>query len=140
MAIITLTSDLGGKDSYLASVKGSIYRQLESAKIVDITHNITPFDIQEAAYVLRNCFKDFPHGTIHIISIDDELTSKNEHLAVKANGHYFIGTDNGLFSLLLNEMKAENSIINTFFCMELLTGFDSETIKKVTRTQVDVRF
>jgi hypothetical protein len=110
MAIITLTSDLGGKDSYLASVKGSIYSQLESAKIVDITHDITPFDIQQAAYVLRNCFKDFPHGTIHIISIDDELAIKNEHLAVKANGHYFIGADNGLFSLLLNEMKAEKII------------------------------
>jgi len=110
MAIITLTSDLGNKDSYLASVKGSIYSQLESAKIVDITHDITPFNIQQAAYVLRNCFKDFPQGTIHIISIDDELTSKNEHLAVKTNGHYFIGADNGLFSLLLNEMKAEKIV------------------------------
>jgi S-adenosylmethionine hydrolase len=110
MAIITLTSDLGSKDSYLASVKGSIYSQLESAKIVDITNDIAPFNIQQAAYVLRNCFKDFPQGTIHIISIDDELTSKNEHLAVKANGHYFIGTDNGLFSLLLNEMKAEKIV------------------------------
>jgi len=110
MAIITLTSDLGSKDSYLASVKGSIYSQLESAKIIDITHDITPFDIQQAAYVLRNCFKDFPQGTIHIISIDDEMTINNYHLAVKANGHYFIGADNGLFSLLLNEMKAEKIV------------------------------
>ena len=110
MEIITLTSDLGSKDSYLASVKGSIYSQLESAKIVDITHDITPFNIQQAAYVLRNCFKDFPKGTIHIISVDDELTIKNEHLAVKANNHYFIGADNGLFSLLLNEIKAEKIV------------------------------
>ena len=100
MAIITLTSDLGTKDSYLASVKGSIYSQLETAKIIDITNEIAPFNIQQAAYVVRNCFKDFPHGTIHIISVDDELSVKNEHLAVKAEGHYFIGTDNGLFSLL----------------------------------------
>lgn len=110
MAIITLTSDLGSKDSYLASVKGSIYSQLESAKIVDITNDISPFNIQQAAYVLRNCFKDFPQGTIHIISIDDELTITNDHLAIKANGHYFIGADNGLFSLLLNEMKAEKIV------------------------------
>ncbi len=110
MTIITLTSDLGSKDSYLASIKGRIYSELESAKIVDITNDITPFNIQQAAYVLRNCFKDFPQGTIHIISIDDELTNKNEHLAVKANGHYFIGTDNGLFSLLLNEIKAEKIV------------------------------
>jgi len=59
---------------------------------------------------LRNCFKDFPQGTIHIISIDDELTNKNEHLVVKANDHYFISTDNGFFSLLLNEMKPEKII------------------------------
>ena len=110
MAIITITSDLGSKDSYLASVKGSIYSQLESAKIVDVTHDIAPFNIQQAAYVLRNCFKDFPRGTIHIISIDDELTMKNEHVAVQANGHYFIGADNGLFSLLLHEMKAERIV------------------------------
>jgi len=125
MSIITLTSDLGTKDSYLASVKGSIYSQLETAKIVDITNDIAPFNIQQAAYVLRNCFKDFPHGTIHIISVDDELSIKNEHLAVKANGHYFIGADNGLFSLLLNEMKAEKivklNISQTTNCMTFAT-------------------
>jgi len=125
MSIITLTSDLGTKDSYLASVKGSIYSQLETAKIVDITNDIAPFNIQQAAYVLRNCFKDFPHGTIHIISVDDELSIKNEHLAVKANGHYFIGTDNGLFSLLLNEVKAEKivrlNISQTTNCMTFAT-------------------
>lgn len=125
MSIITLTSDLGTKDSYLASVKGSIYSQLETAKIVDITNDISPFNIQQAAYVLRNCFKDFPHGTIHIISVDDELSIKNEHLAVKANGHYFIGVDNGLFSLLLNEVKAEKivrlNISQTTNCMTFAT-------------------
>jgi len=125
MSIITLTSDLGTKDSYLASVKGSIYSQLETAKIVDITNDIAPFNIQQAAYVLRNCFKDFPHGTIHIISVDDELSIKNEHLAVKANGHYFIAADNGLFSLLLNEVKAEKivrlNISQTTNCMTFAT-------------------
>ena len=59
MAIITLTSDLGTQDSYLASVKGAIYNQLEDIKIVEITNDIRPFNIQQAAFVLRNCFKDF---------------------------------------------------------------------------------
>ena len=125
MAIITLTSDLGTKDSYLASVKGSIYSQLETTKVIDITNEISPFNIQQAAYVVRNCFKDFPHGTIHIISVDDELSLKNEHLAVKAEGHYFIGSDNGLFSLLLSEMKAERivrlNISQTTNCMTFAT-------------------
>ena len=125
MTIITLTSDLGTKDSYLASVKGSIYSQLETAKVIDITNEISPFNIQQAAYVVRNCFKDFPPGTIHIISVDDELSLKNEHLAVKADGHYFIGSDNGLFSLLLSEMKAERivrlNISQTTNCMTFAT-------------------
>ena len=110
MAIITLTTDLGTKDSYLASVKGSIYTQVEDVNIVDITHHISPFNIQEAAFILRNCYKDFPTGTVHIISIDDELSVTNEHLAIKANGHYFIGADNGLFSLLFNEVKPEKIV------------------------------
>ena len=62
--------------------------------IVDISNTVQPFNIQEAAFILRNCFKDFPINTIHIISIDDELNINNEHLAVKAEGHYFIGSDN----------------------------------------------
>ena len=62
MAIITLTTDLGTKDSYLASVKGSIYSQLDDAKIIDITNDITAFNIPQAAFVLRNCYKDFPEG------------------------------------------------------------------------------
>ena len=107
MKLITLTSDLGTKDSYLASIKGAIYSELENVNIIDINNNIPPFDILSAAYVLRNCYKDFPIGTIHIISIDDELTISNEHLAVFSNGHYFLGADNGFFSLLFNEKKPE---------------------------------
>ena len=110
MAIITLTTDLGTNDSYLASVKGSIYNQINDARIVDISNDITAFNIPQAAFVLRNCYKDFPLGSIHIVSVDDELNIENEHLVVKANGHYFIGSDNGLFSLLLTEMKAEKII------------------------------
>ena len=110
MAIITLTTDLGYKDSYLSSVKGSIYNQLQDAKIVDISNEINPFDIHEAAYILRNCYKDFPKGSVHIISVDDELSATNEHIAVLADGHYFIGADNGLISLVLNETKAEKIV------------------------------
>ena len=110
MALLTLTTDLGTTDSYLASVKGAIYAQLEEVKIIDISNHIEPFNIQQAAYILRNCFKDFPIGTVHVISVDDELSITNEHLAVKAHGHYFIGADNGLFSLLFNEVNPEKLV------------------------------
>jgi len=110
MAIITLITDLGNKDSYVASLKGTILNQLEDVTIIDITHNINPFNIQQAAYILRNCYKDFPKGTIHIIGVDDELAINNEHLAVKINNHYFLGADNGVFSLLLNEVKPQQIV------------------------------
>ena len=111
MTIITLTTDLGMKDSYLASVKGSIYTQLPEVRIVDICHQIAAFNIQEASFILRNCYKDFPIGTVHIISVDDELSVENEHLAIKQDGHYFIGPDNGFFSLLFNNIKPEKIVL-----------------------------
>ena len=105
MSIITLTTDLGLKDHYVASVKGAILSQIPDIDIIDITHNIEAFNISQAAYVLRNCFKNFPKGSIHILGVDAELSLKNSHLAVFAQGHYFIGTDNGCFSLLFDQLK-----------------------------------
>ena len=110
MSIITLTTDLGNKDSYLATVKASIYSQISDVKIIDISNNISPFNIYEAAFILKNCYKDFPDGTIHIISVDDGISVRNEHVAIKVNNQYFIGSDNGLFTLFLNEMKAEKIV------------------------------
>ena len=61
--LITLTSDMGLKDYYVASVKGTIFSQLPDAKIVDVSHNIPPFDIVHAAFVIKNTFKEFPKNT-----------------------------------------------------------------------------
>ena len=102
MAIITLTSDMGLKDYYVASVKGSILSQLPDCRIVDITHEIPPFDIATASFVLRNTFNEFPKGTVHIIGVNPEADLQTAHLAVEYNGHFFIGADNGIFSLLFD--------------------------------------
>ena len=110
MAIITLTTDLGTKDSYLATIKGSIYSQLENVRIVDISNQIEPFNINQAAFIVRNCFNDFPKGTVHIISVDDELSIENEHVAVESNGHYFIGADNGFFTILFNDLRPDKIV------------------------------
>ena len=110
MPIITLTTDLGLKDHYVASVKGAILSQIPDINIVDITHNIDAFNISQTAYVIRNCYKNFPVGSIHILGVDAELSIDNSHLAVFAGGHYFIGTDNGTFSLLFDELKAEKIV------------------------------
>lgn len=107
MAIITLTSDWGLSDYYVAAVKGTILSVLPDATIVDITHNIEPWDIAAAAFIIRNCYQNFPEGTIHIIAVETEESSNKPHIALKANGHYFIGTDNDIFSLILGDTPYE---------------------------------
>ena len=73
MPIITLTTDFGTKDHFVGSIKGAIYSELLDARIVDISHQITPFNITETAYILKNAYQNFPDGTIHIIGVDSEV-------------------------------------------------------------------
>ena len=100
--IITLTSDWGYHDFYLASVKGKIYKHLPAANIVDVSHSIKAFDIVEAAYVIKNAYTSFPDGTIHIIGLSTEESIKHAHTVVYYNKQYFIGTDNGIFSMIFD--------------------------------------
>ncbi|WP_419211134.1 SAM hydrolase/SAM-dependent halogenase family protein [Maribacter sp. X9] len=122
MAIITLTTDFGLKDHFVAVLKGSIYSELPDAKIVDISHDIIPFNIQECAYILENSYKSFPKGTIHIVGVDSEETPENKHVAALINGHYFISANTGVIGLITSEMTPEkvveinlpDSIANSF--------------------------
>jgi len=110
MAIITLTTDFGEKDHFAGAVKGAIYSELEDVKIVDISHCVSPFHIMEAAYIIQNAYSSFPPGTIHIIGIDSELNPENKHIAVLLDGHYFICANNGVISLLANEIRPEKIV------------------------------
>ena len=105
MAIITLTTDFGHKDHFVGAIKGTIYKELSEARIVDISHSISPFNIQECAYILKNSYKAFPEGTIHIVGVDSEPTVENKHIAVYVDGHYFISANNGVISLITSEIK-----------------------------------
>ncbi len=103
MAIITLTTDLGTKDHYVGVLKGSILSQCPDATIVDISHEIPTYDILKAAFTLKNAFSDFPKGTIHIIGVNPEISEKAVSLVIEHEGQYFIGADNGVFSLIFEE-------------------------------------
>ncbi len=103
MAIVTLTTDLGLKDHYVGVVKGSLLKLCPEARIIDISHNIEPYNIIQAAFTLKNAYKEFPEGSIHIIGVNPEADLDATHLVIKHNGHYFIGADNGVFSLILEE-------------------------------------
>ncbi len=109
-AIITLTTDFGEKDHFVGAVKGAIYSELDTVKIVDISHSISPFHITEAAYVIQNAYKSFLPGSIHIIGIDSELTVENKHIAVLLDGHYFICANNGIISMLTSEINPDKIV------------------------------
>jgi S-adenosylmethionine hydrolase len=104
MPIITLTSDWGLKDHYLAVVKAVIHSQLQDVTIVDISHLIPQYDIAQAAYVVKNSYSYFPEGSIHIIGINSIASIETPHVGIYANGHYFIGADNGLFTLIFDTL------------------------------------
>ncbi|GGH03369.1 hypothetical protein GCM10007415_44430 [Parapedobacter pyrenivorans] len=107
MGIITLTTDLGHKDFYQAALKGSIISQFPTANLIDISHEIPPFDIQYAAFVLKNAYPYFPKKTVHLVGIDSVFNQDTRYLALQHNGHYFVGADNGIFSLILDGVPEE---------------------------------
>ncbi len=110
MAIITLTTDFGEKDHFAGAIKGAIYSELPDVKIVDISHSVSPFNIPEAAYVIRNAFSSFPQDTIHIIGIDSEINQENKHIAIKLDGHYFVCANNGIMSMICTEINPEKIV------------------------------
>ena len=107
MAIITLTSDWGNSDYYTAAVKGVLLSQIPNATVVDITHEVAHYNIAQAGFIMRNCYRNFPEGTIHIIAVETIESEQNPHVVVKAHGQYFITTDNGIFSHILDNVFDE---------------------------------
>src|SRR5665811_2404326 len=102
MAIITLTTDLGDKDIYQAALKGSILKLSPDVNIVDITNSVSAFNVQQAAFILKNSFHYFPDATVHLIGIDTVFSSDTKYLALRYKNHYFVGSDNGIFSLMFD--------------------------------------
>lgn len=102
MALITFISDFGYKDHYVAAVKASMLSLNPGVQILDITHEIRQFDISHAAYVLRSVFRDFPKGTVHLVSVNSPA-AESRLIAVKLEDHFFVGADNGIFSLISDQ-------------------------------------
>ena len=122
MNIVTLTTDFGTKDYFVSATKAALFSEVNDIKIFDITHQISPYNITEAAYILKNAYKSFPKGTIHLIGVDSELTPENKHLVMLFDGHYFIGADNGIFSLIING-KIPEKIVNVNIHKNIISSF-----------------
>lgn len=99
--IITLISDFGLVDGYTACMKGVILRIAPDATLVDISHEIAPQDIRSAAFVLFTSYGCFPQGTIHLAVVDPGVGTERKAIAVRSRSGFFIGPDNGVFSLML---------------------------------------
>tara|TARA_Y100001960_G_scaffold283785_1_gene319114 strand:- start:182 stop:1009 length:828 start_codon:yes stop_codon:yes gene_type:complete len=110
MSIITLTTDYGNKDYSVSELKAKIYNEITDVRIVDISHNISPFNLTEAAYIIKSAYRHFPKGSIHIIGIESDLTPENAHIAMKFDDNYFIGADNGIFSMIIGDFKADSMV------------------------------
>lgn len=101
--IITLSSDMGRKDPYLAQIKGTILSYMDDCNILDISHEIKTHDIIDAAFILAQSYKYFPKGSVHILGVSCDRDLFASHLLMEFDGHYFVGPNNGVFSLMNNE-------------------------------------
>ncbi|MBU82924.1 MAG: hypothetical protein CMB88_04045 [Flammeovirgaceae bacterium] len=131
MSIVTLTTDFGNKDYSVAAVKGAILSTFKNPKIIDISHQIEPYNVTQAAYVLKNAYKNFPQGSIHIIGVESERTPENGHIAMYFDGHYFIGADNGIFTMIKGEIKADKIVIINIHNQNAITFPALDTFIKV---------
>ncbi|HET7602363.1 MAG TPA: SAM-dependent chlorinase/fluorinase, partial [Gemmatimonadales bacterium] len=101
--IITLLTDFGTADSYVAEMKGAILSAAPDATLVDVSHAISPGDVRAAAYVLDRAWRSFPRGSVHLAVVDPGVGTARAALALSAHGHFFIGPDNGLFSFVMRD-------------------------------------
>jgi len=144
MPLLTLTSDIGQQDFLMAAVKGQLLQRNGNFTLVDISHNLSPFNYPQAAYVCRNAIKNFPAGTFHLVLVN-LFDEKPEHmLLAEHNGHFIGCADNGLLTMILEEVPQKvvglkldkNQQKNTIYCAsvfaeafnELSTGKKTEDI------------
>lgn len=102
--IITLTTDFGTQDHYAGALKGALLRVCPEAHLIDISHAIKPFDIVQAALVVRNACPEFPEGSVHIVAVNCVYDTHFRFLAARSEGHFFLAPDNGLLTLLFEQL------------------------------------
>ena len=115
--ILTLTTDFGLADHYVGVMKGVILEICPRAQIVDISHQVTPFGIAEGAYLIAQSYRWFPKKTVHVAVVDPGVGSERPAILVEAAGQYFVGPDNGVFSIVMAQEKHKARVItnNRYF-------------------------
>lgn len=107
MPLITLTTDWGTTDYFVGAFKGDLLTACPDATIIDISHNIAAHDLVPGAFIFKNAWQHFPKGTVHVCAVSGTSDIPSPLIAINYSGHYFIGVDNGFFSLVLDEAPEE---------------------------------
>jgi S-adenosylmethionine hydrolase len=113
MPVITLTTEWKPDDIYYGIIKGKLSSMSPGTTIIENAGGIPSFNISHASFIIRNTFGNYPKGSVHIICVHSEARKGQEYLIVKSKEHYFIGTDNGIFNLILNSEPDEAVKIST---------------------------
>lgn len=103
--LITLLTDFGVSDNYVAEVKAVLLSQAYHAQLVDVTHRVPPGDVRAGQYILSRVWHRFPPGSVHLVVVDPGVGTARRALAAEAAGHYFVAPDNGLLSCLPAEAR-----------------------------------
>ncbi len=115
MRIITLTTDFGIEDPFVAVMKGVIYTITSEARVIDISHNIPPGNIVVGAFFVDYASKFFPRDTIHVVVVDPGVGGERRPIMVSARGQYFIGPDNGIFTPLYTGGESVYHLTSTWY-------------------------
>lgn len=99
--IVTLLTDFGTRDPFVGVMKGVILSRAPAARVVDLTHDIEPQRVGDAAFWLAQSYAWFPAGTVHVAVVDPGVGSERAPLALHADGHLFVGPDNGIFEVVV---------------------------------------
>ncbi|RYJ36645.1 SAM_adeno_trans domain containing protein [Flavobacterium anhuiense] len=94
----------------MGSLKGKILSENPEVQIIDISHDIDPFNTAEASYIIGAAYMSFPKGTVHLIGVDIERNKENQHIAMQWNDHYFICADNGILSMLTQKIVPQKIV------------------------------
>ncbi len=152
MKVVTLTSDYGANTYYAASLKARILDLIPNVTIIDVSHNLPPYDLLQAAFLLQSCINDFKSETVHIIAIDSNLMLYTDIVIGKLGNQWVVSADNGFLSMLndswdkvykvnaswfdVNDLSPEKNVF-TKIAANILGGIDILTFAEPTLPRIE---
>lgn len=130
MPIVTLTTDFGESDHFVAAMKGVVLSIAPRATLVDISHQITPYSITEGSFVISEAYPCYPKGTIHVVVVDPGVGTSRRPILVQAAGQYFVAPDNGVLArVYLNQPARVRELTNKkYFRKEISQTFHGRDV------------